>query len=72
MTEDEVKKKIEIAGFVGAIFGFASGVALMTLVSIIFWRSIVWVALKWLAHLVAHNQQTKVEVNHPPKEPKRN
>jgi hypothetical protein len=36
MNEDEVKKKIEIAGFVGAIFGFASGVALMTLVSIIF------------------------------------
>ena len=46
MNEDEVKKKIEIAGFVGAIFGFASGVALMTLVSIIFWRSIVWVAVE--------------------------
>lgn len=36
MNEDEVKKKIEIAGAIGAIFGFASGVALMTLVSIIF------------------------------------
>ena len=36
MTEEEVQKKIEIAGFVGAIFGFASGVALMTMVGIIF------------------------------------
>ena len=36
MNEEEVQKKIEIAGFVGAIFGFASGVALMMLVAIIF------------------------------------
>ena len=36
MTEEEVQKKIEIAGAVGAIFGFASGVGMMLLVAIIF------------------------------------
>lgn len=36
MTEEEVKKKIEIAGAVGAFAGFASGVAIMTLVGVIF------------------------------------
>ena len=34
--DDEVQKKIEIAGAVGAIFGFASGAGLMMLVAIIF------------------------------------
>ena len=34
--DEEVQKKIEIAGFVGAIFGFASGVVLMAMVGIIF------------------------------------
>ena len=36
MTEEEVQKKIEIAGAVGAIFGFASGAGVMLLVAIIF------------------------------------
>ena len=36
MNEEEVKKKIEIAGAVGALAGFASGVGIMTLVAIIF------------------------------------
>ena len=36
MSEDEVQKKIEIAGAVGAFVGFASGVGVMTLVAIIF------------------------------------
>jgi len=34
--DDEVQKKIEIAGAVGAIFGFVSGAGLMALVGIIF------------------------------------
>ena len=36
MIDEEVERKIHIAGFVGAIFGFASGAGLMMLVSIIF------------------------------------
>ena len=36
MTDEEVERKIHIAGFVGAIFGFASGAGLMMLVAIIF------------------------------------
>ncbi len=36
MNEEEVKKKIEIAGAVGAFVGFASGVGVMALVAIIF------------------------------------
>jgi tetrahydromethanopterin S-methyltransferase subunit B len=36
MNEEEVKKKIEIAGAVGAFAGFVSGVGIMTLVAIIF------------------------------------
>lgn len=36
MNKEEVQKKIEIAGAVGAFVGFASGVGIMTLVAIIF------------------------------------
>jgi len=36
MNEEEVQKKIEIAGAVGVIFGFVSGAGLMTLVGVIF------------------------------------
>jgi hypothetical protein len=36
MTDKEIERKIHIAGLVGAIFGFVSGAALMTLVGIIF------------------------------------
>ncbi len=34
--DDEVQKKIEIAGVVGAVFGFISGAGLMAAVGIIF------------------------------------
>jgi hypothetical protein len=36
MSEEEIEKKIEIAGAVGAFVGFASGIGVMTLVAIIF------------------------------------
>ena len=36
MSEEEMEKKIEIAGAVGAFAGFASGIAVMALVAIIF------------------------------------
>jgi hypothetical protein len=36
MSEEEMEKKIEIAGAVGAFVGFASGIGVMTLVAIIF------------------------------------
>ena len=36
MTDEEVERKLYIAGLVGAIFGFASGAGLMALVAIIF------------------------------------
>jgi len=36
MDDQEIERKIHIAGFVGAAFGFVSGAALMTLVGIIF------------------------------------
>lgn len=36
MNEEEMKKKIDIAGAVGAFVGFASGVGIMTIVGIIF------------------------------------
>ena len=36
MSEEEMEKKIEIAGAVGAFVGFASGIAVMALVGIIF------------------------------------
>ena len=36
MDEQEIERKIHIAGFVGAVFGFVSGAGLMTLVGIIF------------------------------------
>jgi len=36
MNDQEIERKIHIAGFVGAIFGFASGAGLMMLVGIIF------------------------------------
>ena len=36
MDDQEIERKIHIAGLVGAVFGFASGAALMTLVGIIF------------------------------------
>jgi hypothetical protein len=36
MNDQEIERKIHIAGLVGAIFGFASGAGLMTLVGIIF------------------------------------
>ena len=36
MTDEEVERKIHIAGLIGAIFGFISGAGLMALVGIIF------------------------------------
>ena len=36
MSEEEMEKKIEIAGAVGAFVGFASGIGVMTLAAIIF------------------------------------
>jgi len=36
LTDEEIDKKIEIAGAVGAFVGFICGVGLMTLVGIIF------------------------------------
>lgn len=36
MTEQELERKIHIAGLIGAIFGFVSGAGLMMLVAIIF------------------------------------
>ena len=36
MTDEEVERKIHIAGLIGAIFGFASGAGLMSMVGIIF------------------------------------
>ena len=36
MTDEEVERKIHIAGLIGAIFGFASGAGLMMLIAIIF------------------------------------
>ena len=36
MDDQEIERKIHIAGLVGAIFGFVSGAGLMTLVGIIF------------------------------------
>jgi len=36
MSDQEIERKIHIAGLVGAIFGFVSGAGLMTLVGIIF------------------------------------
>ena len=36
MTDEEVERKIHIAGLIGAIFGFISGAGLMMLVAIIF------------------------------------
>jgi len=36
MIDQEIERKIHIAGLVGAIFGFASGAGLMMLVALIF------------------------------------
>ena len=36
MIDEEVERKIHIAGLIGAIFGFISGAGLMALVGIIF------------------------------------
>ena len=36
MNDDEIERKIHIAGLVGAMFGFASGAGLMMMVGIIF------------------------------------
>ena len=36
MDDQEIERKIHIAGLVGAVFGFVSGAGLMTLVAIIF------------------------------------
>lgn len=36
MNKEEVQKKIEIAGAVGAFVGFASGVGIMAIVGVIF------------------------------------
>jgi len=36
MSEEEIEKKIEIAGAVGAFVGFASGVGVMAIVGVIF------------------------------------
>ena len=36
MNKEEVQKKIEIAGAVGAFVGFASGVGVMAIVGVIF------------------------------------
>jgi len=36
MSDEEIERKIHIADLVGAIFGFASGAGLMSMVGIIF------------------------------------
>jgi len=36
MTDEELERKIHIAGLVGAIFGFASGAGLIMLAALIF------------------------------------
>ena len=36
MNDQEIERKIHIAGLVGAIFGFISGAGLMMMVGIIF------------------------------------
>ena len=36
MSDEELERKIHIAGLVGAIFGFASGAGVLVLVAIIF------------------------------------
>jgi hypothetical protein len=36
VNDEELERKIHIAGLVGAIFGFASGAGLMMLVALIF------------------------------------
>ena len=36
MSEEEVEKKINLAGFLGCIFGFICGAGLMTMVGVIF------------------------------------
>jgi len=36
MSDEELEKKIHIAGLVGAVFGFISGAGLMALIAIIF------------------------------------
>ena len=36
MSEEEIEKKIEIVGAVGAFVGFASGVGIMAIVGVIF------------------------------------
>ena len=36
MSDDDIERKIHIAGLVGAMFGFASGAGLMMMVGIIF------------------------------------
>ena len=36
MGDDDIERKIHIAGLVGAMFGFASGAGLMMMVGIIF------------------------------------
>ena len=36
MSDQEIERKIHIAGLVGAVFGFVSGAGLMMLVGIIF------------------------------------
>jgi len=36
MDDQEIERKIHIAGLVGALFGFASGASMMMLVAIIF------------------------------------
>ena len=36
MADEELERKIHIAGLVGAIFGFFSGAGLMALIAIIF------------------------------------
>jgi hypothetical protein len=36
MSDEELERKLHIAGAIGAFVGFASGVGLMTMVGIIF------------------------------------
>lgn len=36
MNDEEIERKIHIAGLVGAVFGFISGAGLMAMVGIIF------------------------------------
>ena len=36
MSDQEIERKIHIAGLVGVVFGFGSGAGLMMLVAIIF------------------------------------